>query len=1179
MRSSTPANCVLARLTGALTSIILLLGTPALGLAPRLLNAAPPPIAAGSYHSVATAWDGTVYAWGQDNSGQLGLSETFSSVPLRIAGFTLLGGSGSPRIAAGGYHSAALMPDGSVWTWGDNDNGQLGNGTTVSSGSPGKVPGLANAIAIAAGNMHTLAMKSDGSVWAWGDNGYGQLGIGTFTYIKSSPQPVPNITNAIAVAGGGSHSIALKSDRSVWAWGSNGYGQLGDGTTANRSLPVQVLGLTGVVAVAAGAVHTLALKSDGTVWAWGTNANGELGDGTTTNRSSPVKVSGLASAISVSAGDGHSVAVRSDGTVWTWGKNIWGQLGDGTNANRSSPVQVPGLTGVIAAVAGGKGNGAAHTLAVKSDGSLWAWGYNRNGQLGDGTTVDRNLPVQVGGVNGLTAVAGGSLFSMALKSDGTVWAWGNNDYGQIGNGRILARSAPSLINQIGSVVAVAAGQDNTVALRSDGSVWAWGSNFVGQLGDGTTTDRARPAQVTGLSNAVSIAAGAATTLAAKSDGTVWAWGFTFGGGRSSIPVQVPGLSSVVAVSNSYSGMLALKSDGTVWGWSSSGWPVQLPGLSQIVGISGSSFHALAVRSDGTVWAWGNNGAGQLGDGTTASRSSAMQVLGVTGVVAVAAGGDHSLALKSDGSVWAWGSGAAGTGNVTYRSAPAQVPGLTGVVAVAAGNSHSLAVKADGSVLAWGWNNWGVLGDGTLADRFSPVLVVNTSVDGFLKLTPGSAIQPPPGLTVPFFVSASGAIKATSATVSTLTKFNAADVGKTGAVYVTAMVPTGTTGTLKSAAVSRQGAARELAGATDSSFVLIQLTPSGWQQVVSGQLIPYASGVLGDQLAAQTILSNTDPTTLAGAQFCVGYGTSANDMIAAGKMRVVATISASGTNTATVSCIGLGSVVGGVPSSTPGGVMTSFATRGTVTPTTPMYGSFAVANTSVMYVAVRGPSLGTLGYTQTPLDLPNVRVYDASGKDALGSIAAGCPGSGPVANYYANLGGPLDARDTCVSGSFSAGVYTFTLNPNTSSSSGELLFEVRVNPTTTTPGGVMTSFATRGTVTPTTPMYGSFAVANSSVMYVAVRGPSLGTLGYTQNPLDLPNLRVYDASGKDALGSIAAGCSSGSTVSNYYANLGGALNTRDTCVSAILPAGVYTFTINPNTASSSGELLFEVRVNP
>ena len=281
---------------------------------------------------------------------------------------------------------------------------------------------------------------------------------------------------------------------------------------------------------------------------------------------------------------------------------------------------------------------------------------------------------------------------------------------------------------------------------------------------------------------------------------------------------------------------------------------------------------------------------------------------------------------------------------------------------------------------------------------------------------------------------------------------------------------------------------------------------------------------------------------------------------------------------------------GTPSSGTGGVMTVFGTRGTVTPTAPMYGSFALANTSVMYIAVLGQTLKTLGFTQNPLDLPNVRVYDASGRDVLlnasgGVTVSGCPSSAAVANYYATIRGQaLDANDTCVSATLAAGVYTFTINPNTSSASGELLFEVTVNPTPPL-GGVLTVFGTRGTVTPTAPMYGSFVLANTSVMYIAVLGQTLKTLGFTENPLDLPNVRVYDASGRDVLlnaggGVTVSGCPSSAAVANYYATIRGqALNANDTCVSATLGAGVYTFTINPNTSSASGELLFEVTVNP
>jgi hypothetical protein len=523
----------------------------------------------------------------------------------------------------------------------------------------------------------------------------------------------------------------------------------------------------------------------------------------------------------------------------------------------------------------------------------------------------------------------------------------------------------------------------------------------------------------------------------------------------------------------------------------------------------------------------------------------------------------------------------GTGTGTVTSGPAGINcGSTCSATFASGTAVTLAATADAGSTFAGWSG-ACTGTGICTVTMDAAKSVTATFN-----------------TAPFAVLAAVNVTPTSATITSRITFNPPDLGKTGAVFVTAWVPVGALGTLGiSAALNSQlsvTSARNLGGhqvtqettlaqVDASSFVLVQLTSTGWQLVSNGQLVPYANGVLGDQLAAQTILNNANPANLTGAQFCLGYGSSASDMIAAGRMQVVATISngSSAASSAAGSCI-----------VQKGGVMTSFGTRGTVTGTTPMYGSFALANTSEIYIAMLGPTLGILGYTNNPLNLPNVRVYDASGKDVLGNAsggvpASGCPGSATVASYYANIrGSALNANDTCVSATLPAGVYTFTINPNTASSSGELLFEVSVNPlSSASPGGAMTSFGTRGTVTPTTTMYGSFALAGPSVIYIAMLGPTLGNLGYTNHPLDLPNVRVYDASGKDVLsnasgGVTVSGCPSSATVANYYATVrGSALNANDTCVSASLPAGVYTFTINPNAASSSGEMLFEVTVNP
>lgn len=297
----------------------------------------------------------------------------------------------------------------------------------------------------------------------------------------------------VVISGGGEHSLALKLDGTIWTWGDNEYGQLGDGTTTDRSTPVQVSTLSGVVTISGGVFHSLALKSDGTIWTWGNNWYGQLGDGTTVERHTPVEVSGLSGVVAIAGGVYHSLALKSDGTVWTWGDNGYGQLGDGTNTNRTTPVQVSSLSGVVAIA-----RGHQHSLALKSDGTVWAWGYNSDGQLGDGTNTNRTIPIQVSGLSGVVAIAGGYNHSLALKSDGTVWIWGNNRFGQLGDGTPTNKTTPVEVSGLSSIVTISGGGDHSLALKSDGTIWAWGYNSDGQLGDGTYTDRYAPVQVSGL---------------------------------------------------------------------------------------------------------------------------------------------------------------------------------------------------------------------------------------------------------------------------------------------------------------------------------------------------------------------------------------------------------------------------------------------------------------------------------------------------------------------------------------------------------------------------------------------------------------------------------------------------------------------------------------------------------
>lgn len=370
-----------------------------------------------------------------------------------------------PTIAAGGLHTVALEKNGTVRAWGNNDYGQLGGDNGIGACVPVQIPGpggkgcLEGVKAVMAGEYHTVVLKTDGTVWAWGRNISGQLGNDTATD-QWFPVQVKSLggtgflSGIKAVAAGGAHTVALKMDGTVWAWGNNEWGQLGNNTTDDQWTPVQVLGpggvdvLSGVKAIAAGRGHTVALKDDGTVWAWGDNRYGSLGDMTATSRTTPVQVAGLegmgflSDIRAVAAGGEHTVVLKEDGTVCVWGRNHVGQLGlgDRTIVNACFPIRVPDpwiggdLAGVRSIAAG-----YFHTVALKDDGTVWAWGWNENGQLGNDTDITAFAPIQVLGpggahiLTGANTIAAGWAHTVVLKDDGTVWAWGWNRNGELGN--------------------------------------------------------------------------------------------------------------------------------------------------------------------------------------------------------------------------------------------------------------------------------------------------------------------------------------------------------------------------------------------------------------------------------------------------------------------------------------------------------------------------------------------------------------------------------------------------------------------------------------------------------------------------------------------------------------------------------------------------------------------------
>jgi alpha-tubulin suppressor-like RCC1 family protein len=349
----------------------------------------------------------------------------------------------------------------------------------------------------------------------------------------------------------------------------------------------------------------------------------------------------------------RSAFVCADGSAQAVGKNEFGQLGTGTGipGSTATPLQVAALTGITAVAGIGD-----HCLFVKNDGTAWAVGYNVSGQLGIGTTLNKNTPVQVTGLTGITAVAGGQVHSLFLKNDGTVWAAGNNANGQLGDGTTVSKSTPVQVIGLTGIISIAAAYNHSLFVKNDGTVWAVGSNYYGQLGDGTDVNKTTPVQVSGLTGITAVSGGQGHSLFLKNDGTVWSVGWN------------------------YFGQLG---DGTLL---SKFTPVQVSGLTGIVGLAAGYIQSYFMQNDGTVWAIGSNQSGALGDGTSGNyRTLPVQVLGLTGIISVAAGNLHSLFLKDDATVWAVGLnsyGQLGDGTNVDKSVAVQVTGLCSALGTA-----------------------------------------------------------------------------------------------------------------------------------------------------------------------------------------------------------------------------------------------------------------------------------------------------------------------------------------------------------------------------------------------------------------------------------------------------------------------------------------------------------------
>jgi alpha-tubulin suppressor-like RCC1 family protein len=686
-------------------------------------------------HSCTAKQDGTAWCWGRNDYGQLGDGTNNSSVvPVRVLGL-----SGVASVVPGPVHTCAVKRDGTIYCWGSNCFGGLGDAAQRDqiAVSPVQLPILTGVTALSIGYAETCAVKSDGTVWCWG----GMIGncLGGFRPCINNPRKMKSITEVRSISIGYYHSCVIRNNGTVWCWASDAFGLLhgigvsGDGNKDFNTTPAQIAALTGVVAISAGAVHTCAVKKDGTAWCWGNNQAGQLGDGTKVYRAKPTLVRGLFGVTAILANNYHTCAIKRNGSVWCWGDNRDGNLGDGGTTTRTTPNAVRSLANAYAFAP----TALKNTCVRKSDGTTWCWGNNEHGKLGNGTSTLWPTPVQVRGLNNVTSItANTDDRTCAIKRDGTAWCWGENGGGALGDGTKVNRNIPVRVRSLSGVSAIASGKYHSCAVKNDGTVWCWGENKIGVLGDGSTVSKLVPRKLLGISGAASIAVANIYTCALKRDSTVWCWGRqafgeVFKDGTITaqlIPLQIPGFNDVVAVSAGAIHRCAVKADGTVWCWGGDGLgalgddttvvgsrtPILIPGISNAATVSAGGFSTCAVSRSKKVWCWAGT-VGRVNDPTT--NASPRKIPGINNVLTITKGENFSCAVKQDGTAWCWGknqAGQLGSGNMADNFTPTQVVGLTDVVAIAAGGQHTCAVKRNGTAWCWGRNSSGQLGDGTKA---------------------------------------------------------------------------------------------------------------------------------------------------------------------------------------------------------------------------------------------------------------------------------------------------------------------------------------------------------------------------------------------------------------------------------------------------------------------------------
>ena len=648
-------------------------------------------------HTCALLQTGTIKCWGNNTSGQLGNGQSTgdwydrsadSSVPVEVLGIT-----DATQITTSDYHTCALLQTGNIKCWGNNTSGQLGNGqrgddwqdNSADSSVPVEVLGITDATQITAGDDHTCALQQAGTIKCWGDNSSGELGNGTET-TSSVPVEVLGINDATQITTSGEHTCALLQTGTIKCWGSNEYGQLGSGqTSSSYEVPVEVLGITDATQITTSGEHACALLQTGNIKCWGSNFYGQLGNGQSrrdADSSVPVEVLGVNDATQITTSDYHACALLQTGNIKCWGNNSSGQLGNGQSGDEAHspvPVEVLGVNDATQITTGWE-----HSCALLQTGNIKCWGDNSSGQLGNGQSGDEAhspVPVEVLGVNDATQITTGWEHSCALLQTGNIKCWGDNSSGQLGNGQSGDEAhspVPVEVLGVNDATQITTGSGHTCALRQTGTIKCWGSGGSGQLGDGQSGDEAHSpvaVEVLGITDATAITAGTFHTCALLQTGTIKCWGSNrygrLGNGQMSsaeptantpeiatTTTQVVATTAQAPTTAEAQATLENQPDVQFGRDADSPVPVEVLGITDATQITTSDDHTCALLQTGTIKCWGSNAYGQLGNGQSrrdADSSVPVEVLGITDATQITTGDDHTCALLQTGTIKCWGS--------------------------------------------------------------------------------------------------------------------------------------------------------------------------------------------------------------------------------------------------------------------------------------------------------------------------------------------------------------------------------------------------------------------------------------------------------------------------------------------------------------------------------------------